>query len=350
MVSIDGTDITGATIDGESVTEITIDGTKVWGPSIAVSTISSQNITSDENADVRLNGDLTELENISEAVAYFQWRESGASSWNTTPQENLTNPSEYYKWVDIKPETDYEFRAYTDSNNPSGYSDAGGIQTFSSGPYKPSGAIAKYEFEQDLTDSWNNNDASYRGPDTWDDLPYSSDSAVGNYSADFGTYDSESINVPFQLSNRGDFSIAFWCKTDDVDLGDKRQYLVDESPGSDGLYFYINDYNNMNWVVDTGNNSHVINTPNEDGVWTHYVGTWSGYTTKLYKNGSLVNEISGIGGSISTTSDNIDIGSESDGGYDYSGLLDDFRFYDNDISETEVSNLYNHGNIGGYNL
>ena len=76
-----------------------------------------------------LNGSLDDLGGASSADVYFEWRESGAASWNTTAAQTLSSTGSFSDDVTgLSSGTDYEFRAVADASD--GDSDAGTTNTF----------------------------------------------------------------------------------------------------------------------------------------------------------------------------------------------------------------------------
>ena len=105
-----------------------------------------------------------------------------------------------------------------------------------------------------------------------------------------------------------------------------------------------------------GNWHHVVWTWNKDATYTYDETTYNG-RMRLYLDGQRVNEgcssfashngtgtaqgLSGI--SLGTTFDRIRIGARFNGNNDIDCLTDELAIFDGEITDTEVSNLYNSG-------
>lgn len=95
--------------------------------SVSVSTDSASDIT---DSSATLNGSLDDLGGASSAECYFEWRESGVSSWSTTPVQTLSSTVAFSEELTgLSDQTDYEFRAITAAED--GSTDTGATVTFS---------------------------------------------------------------------------------------------------------------------------------------------------------------------------------------------------------------------------
>ena len=109
------------------------------------------------------------------------------------------------------------------------------------------------------------------------------------------------------------------------------------------FYFFIANNSNTNGViVTTASNSFLPN------AWTHVVVTYSGNSNasgvKIYKNGvslPLTTNYDTLSASITGTT-NWRIGDDSTSDY-ASGIIDDVRFYNREVSAKEVQALYKLG-------
>jgi hypothetical protein len=91
------------------------------------------------------------------------------------------------------------------------------------------------------------------------------------------------------------------------------------------------------------------------GQWSHLVGTWDGATLRLYINGALNQQ-----GALNTTAwdSGCDFhiggiyepsGDCAYGGQYFKGLIDETTYYNQALSDSDVSALYNAGNMGKCN-
>jgi hypothetical protein len=148
------------------------------------------------------------------------------------------------------------------------------------------------------------------------------------------------------------FSVAAWVNPDFLvgdasilirDGGTKQvdrhwALRIDDSSGTVGLF-----------VSDSANNKIKARsaTTIPTGSWSHVVGTMRGTTATIYVDGTA--EGSGSNSSYDaqpTTAQPAKAAGANPGGYEYyGGDIDDARFYDKELTSTEVSNLYNNGRI-----
>jgi len=75
-----------------------------------------------------------------------------------------------------------------------------------------------------------------------------------------------------------------------------------------------------------------------DGTWLHVAGTYDGLILRLYVNGVLDNEVSGLT-TIAVNTQDLTIGAQSDGQYGLLGALDDARIYNRALSGAEIAAL-----------
>ncbi len=77
------------------------------------------------------------------------------------------------------------------------------------------------------------------------------------------------------------------------------------------------------------------------GVWTQYVGTYDGSTTKLYINGVLVSSTA-LSGSLSYLGP-VAVGAWPSGGNNFNGQLADAQIYNTALTTNQVQSLYQEG-------
>lgn len=208
----------------------------------------------------------------------------------------------------------------------------------------PASGLARYNFEQDVLDSWNNNDGTDNSS-----AGYSTDSQVGTYSKDLDGGD-DYVQTPINIndSTRSEFSISAWVY---LRTTDQFNMIVAsrDSNSSEELSFRVDSNNKFEFftVTDTGTSYGVeaaeTTTTLLGSTWYHLAGTYddaNGYTT--YIDGSEDASVADTG----LGDDGLDnqIGRRNDGFY-FEGLIDDVRIYTKELTATEVSNLYNNGSI-----
>ena len=186
---------------------------------------------------------------------------------------------------------------------------------FSSGAVDviPDSGIAQYQFEQDVTDSWNGYDGTPSGG-----VSYTTDSQQGSYAINLDGSD-DTVSVPSQL---GDFStneltISFYFKAQTLD-----NYLFRfEGLPAINAGFFSGDLR----IEERQNNNQIFYSGITTGTWYFAKITFDGSTYRFYIDGAQE-------GSMSAT-DIIDegavnnIGSGAGGGNHYDGLIDAFSIY-----------------------
>lgn len=130
---------------------------------VAVSSESATNITESSGT---LNGSLDDLGGASSADCYFEWRESGTSSWTVTSSQSLTSTGSFSEDITgLSSGTDYEFRALADASD--GDSDVGTTKTFTTSSGNQAPTIDYYDVVEagspnphaEITVDWNVGDA-----------------------------------------------------------------------------------------------------------------------------------------------------------------------------------------------
>lgn len=217
-----------------------------------------------------------------------------------------------------------------------------------SGVAIPDGGIARYEFEQTVEDSWNDNDGTLNG------ASYVTNSAVGTYALDFDG-DDDYVELPAGLGEGlSELTLTAWVEPDALDNNERILanddnnvfQLRDDQQNSNSIEFSVADGTGSFFTV-TGGNANVTT-----GSYFFIAGVFDGSDLVLYINDTEVarNNI----GSITTNAPNdiTYIGANNDpaGGATgpfWDGRVDDPRIYSKGLSATEESNLYNTGSIDG---
>jgi hypothetical protein len=218
---------------------------------------------------------------------------------------------------------------------------SGVVQT---APTIPSSGISRYEFEQDVTDSWGSND----GTDNTS-AGYVTGN-VGIYAKDFdGTDDYvDTGGAIVDPSSSGSFSVAGWVKTTTTDTEDF--WTQGNSSNSDPQVRMGKDGSNsvFNIRSDSGgsNNSYsVFGATIDDGNWHHVCITYDSQTMELYTDGGSDGTENRNSESVTTDRTTIGALGRTSLALHWDGQIDDVRIYDKALSSTEVSNLYNNGSI-----
>jgi len=211
----------------------------------------------------------------------------------------------------------------------------------------PDAGIARYRFEQNLSDAWNNNDLTGNG-----DITFEQGGQEGDYYALLDTDDYET--APFQFDSSQDFSFVGWvyfvsfsgdaqiivAQRDSFSTMDWQLWIDTTNTGADGWAFGFGEslsslYNNNNEAVsmpDTGT-----------GEWAHVGLTKGGDTWTFYLD--AVQEAQITDSTSWTTSETLYLGGQ--GSFETNIRQDLWDFYSKELTATEVSNHHSTGSIGG---
>lgn len=140
------------------------------------------------------------------------------------------------------------------------------------------------------------------------------------------------------------FSISLWVYPTDV-AGEQFMLQKGLFPYNYRIDFPNSKFNfaggiNGSWNTTLSTSTYALNT------WYHVVAVYdstSGVGKKLYVNGSVV-ATNTLTGTLTTSTNDVMVGKYSvSSGYDYSGKLDEFAFWDRPLTSTEVGVIYNSG-------
>lgn len=91
--------------------------------------VVTQDPTAVDTTSVTLEGELSNLDGETSADCYFEWRQTGVSSWNTTTTQTLNETGTFGDSLSgIDEDTEYEYRALADGSD--GVSDTGTTVSF----------------------------------------------------------------------------------------------------------------------------------------------------------------------------------------------------------------------------
>lgn len=201
----------------------------------------------------------------------------------------------------------------------------------------PDSAVARWEFEQDLTDSWNSNDLTQNGGS------FVTDAAVGSYAYSLDG-SSDFADLAQSVVSSFPFTFSIWVQTSD---GSGDNHAITVADGSVGNNFHGIGVRggNASIFAYNGNFTSTGSVNVADGTYHMVTGVFESDTITVYADdGSGVSTAhSEAIGQIDRT----DIGRSGDstpGDY-FQGELDDGRVYDKALAQTEVADLYNTGSI-----
>ena len=165
---------------------------------LTVSSVGESNI---ESSSVTLEGSLDSLGGASSVDCYFEFRETGATSWQTTALQTLSNEASFTEDVSgLSSSTDYEWRATGDASD--GNTDDGSIMSFTTKAPPPEGLIGAPGLE---SFSGVDGDFGHVSSPTWDtdtalQIQGSGVEAMHSYEGDgLGNYPGPGDTVKFRI-------------------------------------------------------------------------------------------------------------------------------------------------------
>lgn len=148
------------------------------------------------------------------------------------------------------------------------------------------------------------------------------------------------LKEPFTATN-ATYTVSFWAKWGNAT---SRRTII--SWGQVGSRFYVSHQADVNNKIVIGHGSltiipDVAYNPTE-GVWDCWTISNELYTTKFYKNGTLISTITHADTGAISAGFPIRIAQQyQEFGEFFAGSLDDMRIYNRALSATEVTQLYN---------
>lgn len=143
----------------------------------------------------------------------------------------------------------------------------------------------------------------------------------------------------------GDFSVALWVKFDSMVTNGTGIISRDDWPSVSPYKGWVmnNDSGQVGIVTrNSSSGSYPARTAASSfslGTWYHLAGVRSAGTTKLYVDGSLVASVVESTPIDLSNSATMTIGAVNDGFQRMSGAIDEVRFYDNALTDSEIANL-----------
>jgi hypothetical protein len=200
-------------------------------------------------------------------------------------------------------------------------------------PNTGSSGNATYLFENNVRDTQSGNNPLVYG------TPKYVDGKSGKALSFDGTDDY--LALPGRLGDSNDFSFAAWVKWNggnnwqrifDLGSGQASNMFLTPKSGGNTLRFAIK-YNN-------GTEQQLNGTTLTAGVWTHVAVTISGDTGKLFVNGSLVNTNAAMTFNPAQLGTELNyLGKSQYADPLFAGLLDDTRFYNYALTDSQVGAL-----------
>ncbi|HOB25030.1 MAG TPA: T9SS type A sorting domain-containing protein [Kaistella sp.] len=145
-------------------------------------------------------------------------------------------------------------------------------------------------------------------------------------------------NLPYGATSR---TVSVWVK---LNTSNSFNFVYNYGTGTTANGAYLPD---AIAVTNFGNSqNHSSITTIDLGVWYHYVFSYNGTTSRIYKNGVLLSTLAKTMNTVSN-SDIFRLGLSEGGASGYfNGAIDDLKIYNYVLSDSEVSNLYSTETLG----
>jgi len=204
----------------------------------------------------------------------------------------------------------------------------------------PPSLVARYEFEQDVTDSVGDADGTNNGG------TFSSDSIVGSFSISFNADTGNHVDIGDVITDYGRASFAIWVNPSAVSSNAFNFAISNDSGGkNDDVFMGIDSNGNafgFRQDADSDTNNQLTGSTLALNSWNHLVLTFASDGMHLYTDGT--EDASNNFSEASTNQGGFEI-SSSNTSRSWDGLLADARIYNKALSDTEVSNLFNNDSI-----
>lgn len=205
-------------------------------------------------------------------------------------------------------------------------------------PSQNNSGVSRYNFNDNLTDSWSSNNGTHNGTQTG----YTT--GVYGQAKNFNGTD-EYISIENNInSTKEDKSVSSWIKV--TDLSTIRQIIGSRDSNGYEFNFYIDPDGGVEFNTYDGSTLHGITSGHSisAGKWYHLTGVYKeseGY--KLYVNGRLTDTNSDTTFQTDNLNEYIGARNQSSITRYFKGTIDDLRIYNKALTPVEVEKLYNKG-------
>ena len=204
----------------------------------------------------------------------------------------------------------------------------------------PVDLVGRWSADGNAKDSANGHDGTLMNGATF---------APGRFGQAFSLNGSQFVRIPFDLAfdfvPTDQFTVSAWVKPA---AKDKYQgVLIKAAPGGPWEWGIIIDPKNHFYTGKNAQDVAVSKTTIEIGQWYHVAATYDNGTVKMYVNGVLENQATGV--SIGQSLGGIALGHKGDTALPkedpdwFTGLIDEVRLYNRALPASEIQRVYKAG-------
>jgi hypothetical protein len=170
-----------------------------------------------------------------------------------------------------------------------------------------------------------------------------------------GTSDLLSSNtINFTETFKQNFTISFWANVNSSTAQWGQIMHISDDNGGSGFYIRRANANRIEfWLTSNATQNRLFTLTSPDytvDIWRHYAVTYNNTEAKLYID-SVLHQTVAVTLENTLGNGNIRLGDRINNDQQFYGQLDDFRFYDINLTEPEIQSLYNiNENQTYYNL
>jgi hypothetical protein len=316
----------------------TVDGVNQTIPvNIQVSTDSAENI-GDTQAD--LNLELTDLEAFYQSDLYFNYRETGSSTWNISSGTTVSGPTTYSETINsLSENTDYEFQGIAKGVGGLEESDNGSILTFTTTGILTTNLQNRWTFEDTadtttVVDTVGTNDGTIQGGPTYD----TTNPIQGDASLNFDGVDDHVDGMSDILPQDADFTFMGWV---DLPSSPNSTYNTMFEQSGTVLYSYWDGDAAPRLWHEALDDELLLGTTNVRGAGeTHIALRRSGDTYDLFVDGSI-EDTATQSGNLGDDGSGVHFCSRNSDDRFGEGNIDDFRYYDSALTDQEITDISN---------
>lgn len=237
-----------------------------------------------------------------------------------------TNTAGSVTFTGLTPNTSYDYAV--EATNANGTEFIGVLSFITAAPPQ---LIAEYKFDNSPNNTNGNSPFSHLFG-----LSYTTD-RHGNPNGALALADNGAqatiSGLPYGSTSR---TVSFWAKT--TTMNAFYNYAFHYGTAASGNGFLFKSAQSSFFAGAGGNNT--VASSHSNNTWYHYVCTYDGTTSKIYKDGVLISSVAAAWNTVNN-SDIFRLGLTEYGSTGYfSGAIDDLKIYNYVLTPTDVSSLY----------